>query len=213
MAKEWTHADLCKKAVGWLKRSYSAGGCGCPNAFSEVQSGSNGGEIVDAIGIKTAEGTETIVVEVKVSRSDFLADRKKPFRVEPEKGMGNYRYYMCPEGLISVDDLPPKWGLLHVGSRGKVTVLSGHKNGQKQDWYFNCNRDAEMGMASLLLAKAGDFEVLNGVNRLNQRLENENIKLRKKLDDLERTSRHEEIIRGLDELSTTIKPIPRAKIL
>lgn len=54
MAKEITHNDLCKKAVGWLKRSHSAGGCGCPNAFSEVQSGSNGGEIVDAIGLRTA---------------------------------------------------------------------------------------------------------------------------------------------------------------
>lgn len=42
MAKVWTHAALCKKAVGWLRRSHSAGGCGCPNAYSEVQSGSNG---------------------------------------------------------------------------------------------------------------------------------------------------------------------------
>ncbi len=205
VAKQWTHADLCKKAVSWLKRSHSAGGCGCPNAYSEVQSGSNGGEIVDAIGIKTAEGTETIVVEVKVSRADFLADRKKPFRAEPESGMGNYRYYMCPEGLIELADLPPKWGLLHVGAKGKISVICGHKNGGKRDWYFESNRDSELGMASLLLAKSGDFEHLNGVKRLNQRLESENFKLRKKIEALEAPIRHEEMMRSLEALGKSLR--------
>ncbi|MEI8657059.1 hypothetical protein [Vibrio sp. Hal054] len=65
-------------------------------------------------------------------------------------------------------------------------------------------------MASLLLAKAGDFEFLNGVKRLNQRLESENSKLRQKVEAFESTRRHEEIIRGLDELGKTLKPIPRA---
>ncbi|ENI4488019.1 adenylosuccinate synthase [Vibrio fluvialis] len=212
MAKVWTHAALCKKAVGWLRRSHSAGGCGCPNAYSEVQSGSNGGEIVDAIGVKTAEGTETIVVEVKVSRSDFLADRRKPFRIDPPSGMGNYRYYLCPEGLITEDDLPPKWGLIYIGDRGKVTVVCGHKSGRKRDWYFESNRDSELGMASLLLAKAGDFENLNAVKRLNQRLESEVAKLRKRVETLEAPIRHEEIMRGLDELAKELKPIPRAVV-
>lgn len=212
MAKVWTHAELCKKAVGWLRRSHSAGGCGCPNAYSEVQSGSNGGEIVDAIGVKTAEGTETIVVEVKVSRSDFLADRRKPFRIDPSSGMGNYRYYLCPEGLITEDDLPPKWGLIHIGDRGKATVVCGHKNGKKRDWYFESNRDSELGMASLLLAKAGDFENLNAVKRLNQRLESEVAKLRKRVETLEAPIRHKEMLRGLDELAKELKPIPRAVV-
>ncbi|EKA5635910.1 hypothetical protein OKZ62_001814 [Vibrio navarrensis] len=193
-------------------REISAGGCGCPNAFSEVQSGSNGGEIVDAIGIKTAEGTETIVVEVKISRSDFFADRKKPFRIKPESGMGNYRYYMCPEGLIDQTELPTKWGLIYVGARGKIKVICGHKNGGKRDWYFESNRDSELGMASLLLAKAGDFEHLNGVRRLNQRLESENFKLRKKVEALEAPIRHDEIMRSLDELEKSLKPIPRPRV-
>lgn len=200
MAKQWTHAELCKKAVSWLKRPYSAGGTGCPNAFSEVNSGSNGGEIVDAIGLKTAEGTETITIEVKVSRADFLADKKKPFRVYPECGMGNFRYYLCPEGLVNEGELPERWGLLEVGQRGKVSVVCGHVNGNKQDWYFTANRDAELGMSSLLLAKAGNFETLNAVSRLNARLESKVIELQERLSRLELI----DIIDGLDELQTAI---------
>lgn len=201
MTKQWTHNELCKKAVTWLKRPHSAGGCGCPNAYSEVNSSSNGGEIVDAIGLKTAEGTESVVIEVKVSRSDFLADKKKPFRQKPETGMGNFRYYMCPEFLIKEEELPPKWGLIYIGSRGKATVVCGHKKGKKQEWYFNSNRDAELGMTSLLLAKSGDFETLNGVTRLNQRLEAKVRKLQARVDELELPIRHEELIRSMDELA------------
>ena len=202
MAKQWIHAELCKKAVSWLKRPYSAGGTGCPNAFSEVNSSSNGGEIVDSIGLKTAEGIETIVIEVKVSRSDFLADKKKAFRVNPEEGMGNFRYYLCPEGLIRESDLPERWGLIEVGQRGKMSVVCGHVNGNKQGWYFKANRDAELGMTSLLLAKAGNFETLNAVTRLNARLESKVNELQEKLSRLE----FNQIIEDLDVLQT---PIPR----
>lgn len=210
MTKQWTHDELCKKAVAWLKRPNSAGGCGCPNAYSEVKSGSNGGEIVDAIGLKTASGTESVVVEVKVSRSDFLADKKKAFRKNSELGMGNFRYYMCPENLIREDELPPKWGLIYIGRRGKATVISGHRKGSKKEWFFESNRDAELGMASLLLAKSGDFEHLNDVSRLNQRLEAKVRKLQVRLEELERPIRYEELIRGLDEMATSLKPIPKA---
>lgn len=62
----------------------------------------------------------SIVVECKVSRGDFLADGKKPFRVNPEDGMGDYRYYCCPKGLISKDELPTGWGLLYIYPSGQV---------------------------------------------------------------------------------------------
>jgi hypothetical protein len=28
--------------------------------------------------------------------------------------MGLYRYYLCPDGMISLDELPAGWGLLYV---------------------------------------------------------------------------------------------------
>ncbi len=208
IAKIWTHAELCKKAVIWLRRTQKAGG-GCTNAFCEVRSNPHDGEIPDAIGIRTSRKTETIVVEVKTNRSDFFADQSEIFRQNPENGLGNYRYYLCPEGLIRASELPPKWGLIYIGYRGMATVICGHYLGDKKDWPFQSNRDAELGVPSILLAKAGDFEILNGVNRLNQRLTKENTQLKRKVQDLECSNRHEELMNSLNDLGKTLKPIQR----
>ena len=60
------------------------------------------------------DGYSTVVIEVKVSHSDFLADQKKYWRnVEPENQLGNNRWYLCPEGIIKPNELPDGWGLLY----------------------------------------------------------------------------------------------------
>jgi len=115
-----THKDLCKLAVKWLQRPNSQKGHGCEIALSECTSGWDG-ECPDAIGFKlTMRGAESTVVEVKVSRSDFLSDKNKPHRNGSEVGLGRWRYYMCPEGIIKPEDLPPKFGLLYVNNRGHI---------------------------------------------------------------------------------------------
>ena len=65
-----THAQLVQKAVAWL-RSYR-----CGVILSEQACLS--GEMPDAIGWKRA--CHSVLVECKISRADFLADRDKPFR-------------------------------------------------------------------------------------------------------------------------------------
>jgi len=123
--KEWTHRELCDIAVKWLKRSHSQNGHGCNVAVSEVASGWDG-EVPDAIGFRCSGYRDgSVVVEVKVSRSDFLIDKKKPHRKAPEKGMGDWRYFLCPEGVIQPDELPEKWGLLYVTNRGGIKPVSG----------------------------------------------------------------------------------------
>ena len=118
------HAELCEIAKKWLVRPNSQRGHGCHVALSECRSGW-GGEMPDAIGFRAASRvTETVVVEVKVSRADFLADAKKPHRADGE-GMGVYRYFMCPEGLIQPHEAPARWGLLWVNARGHVTAKLG----------------------------------------------------------------------------------------
>lgn len=79
----------------------------------------------DAIGFT---GEKSIVVEAKTSRSDFLADLKKPFRVHPQEGMGLYRYYICEPGIISEEMLPERWGLLHVVPGGRVKIVKFSKS-------------------------------------------------------------------------------------
>jgi len=73
------------------------------------------GEMPDAIGWKKA--CHSVLVECKLSRPDFLADREKPFRQKPETGVGCERYYLAPRGLIRVEELRPGWGLLEVCGR------------------------------------------------------------------------------------------------
>ena len=65
----------------------------------------------DAIGWRSGI---SILIECKASRSDFLADQKKIFRKNPGRGMGDWRFYMAPKGIIQVSDLPLWWGLLEV---------------------------------------------------------------------------------------------------
>lgn len=56
----------------------------------------------------------TFLVETKVTRQDFKNDAHKESRIYPERGVGRYRYYACPEGLIAPEELPERWGLIYV---------------------------------------------------------------------------------------------------
>jgi hypothetical protein len=80
----------------------------------------------DAIGWKKA--CHSVLVESKVSRADFLADRAKPFRLKAENGVGCERYYLAPRGLIRTDELPIGWGLLEVCGREIERVKASAKN-------------------------------------------------------------------------------------
>jgi hypothetical protein len=107
-----THAQLVEKAVRWL-RSYR-----CGVVLSEQACAS--GEMPDAIGWKRA--CHSVLVECKVTRSDFLVDRAKPFRQKPGKGVGSERFYLTPPELVKRSELPAAWGLLEF-RRGRVEVI------------------------------------------------------------------------------------------
>lgn len=140
-----THLILVEAAYRWLLKR---GGCGV--AFKEFRTGACNGEFPDVIGFCSGPST---VVECKVSRSDFFADRNKLFRKHPELGMGRKRYYCCPEGLIKVDELPEGWGLLYVGFSGKIrrvhqplTETVEQYGTWKKHYEFTCNIQAEHGL-------------------------------------------------------------------
>ncbi len=106
------HDKLVAKAVAWLRRY------GCGVVLSEQSCSS--GETPDAIGWKRA--CHSVVVECKISRADFLADREKPFRQNPKVAMGCERYYLAPAGLVDRGELPPGWGLLELQG-GKIQMV------------------------------------------------------------------------------------------
>jgi len=108
----WTHSDLVRIARAWLFRH------GHGVVFSEFQYMGHD-EFPDGLGFRPFLDY-TVLIECKASRSDFLADAKKPFRLNPEHGMGDFRWYMAPAGLIRPDELPEHWGLLEVQPNGRV---------------------------------------------------------------------------------------------
>lgn len=77
----------------------------------------------DAFGIDT-NGT-TQLVECKTSRSDFLADAHKWHRKLDREGMraglGDYRWYFAPRGVIKPSDDLFGWG--HVEVAGRVCTI------------------------------------------------------------------------------------------
>lgn len=111
---ELTHSELVDRAERWLKNTM-----GCGVVLKELTSYCS--ETPDAIGFQSGH---SILVECKASRADFHAGKKKLFRQFPEQGMGNYRYYMCEPGIINSDDLPEKWGLLHVKGKRVIQVVN-----------------------------------------------------------------------------------------
>jgi hypothetical protein len=112
-----THEKLVARAVAWLRRY------GCGVVLSEQSCSS--GETPDAIGWKRA--CHSVVVECKISRADFLADREKPFRMKPDKAMGCERYYLAPAGMIATAELPEGWGLLEIRGREVGQIVDASK--------------------------------------------------------------------------------------
>lgn len=187
-----THDELNVIASKWLKRPQSNKGPGCQVAMTEV-GGLYDGERADAFGYRWGFDGGSVVVESKVSRSDFLADRAKPHRNGTKPGMGTYRYYICPEGLINIHDLPHAWGLLWVNKRGHVKPIAGHicchlvggyGRGREMAyaWQHPADLRFELDMLAHALVRFGDPEVtkehVRNANREASRLANEVNKLR-----------------------------------
>lgn len=129
-----THSELVELAAAWLRNR-------CPIVVTEI---ATTGEEPDALGWHCSN---SILVECKVSREDFRADAKKSFRLDSFSGIGNQRYFMAPAGVIPVNDLPSKWGLLEVtGSRIRRA---------RDSEYFEANHRHEIGILISCLRRIG----------------------------------------------------------
>lgn len=102
---ECTHKEACTRAARWLQNTM-----GCAVVMTERTTRVQ--ETPDAVGWKS-DG-DSILVECKVSRSDFHADKAKVFRRVEEQGVGLHRYYAAPKGILTPEDMPDGWGLLEI---------------------------------------------------------------------------------------------------
>ena len=117
LSAAFSHRDLCFKASKYLRNKGIQPFHKSQYVICELE---RVGESPDAFGFG---GSSTQLIEVKVSRSDFLSDKKKYWRKYPEHGIGKFRSYLCPEGMIKEKDLPKYWGLLWVDEKGRITEI------------------------------------------------------------------------------------------
>ncbi|EIL6545388.1 hypothetical protein LL645_004168 [Salmonella enterica] len=153
-----THDALCRIACDFLQRE------GFKVAFDDrFRARTRYGELPDAIGFRNGA---SCLIEVKCSRADLLADRKKKFRITPEKGMGDWRFFLSEPGVVELSDLPEGWGLLHVID-GQVRNIHGWKGNtmwlQREKKPFKANKQAECNFMYSALRRVGIRGHLNDV--------------------------------------------------
>lgn len=121
-----THTELCFVAAKWLCKNGLARWCKPKYVTVELMCAIPC--IPDVFGFGGCNLTQQI--EVKLSRSDFLADKLKPHRINRELDVGMLRSYLCPAGIIKPDELPQSWGLLYYHPDSSIEVIV-HPNPQQ----------------------------------------------------------------------------------
>jgi len=147
------HSTLVAIGVRWLSRQ-------CSVVLYEFSTAVD--EIPDVIG--WAPAADSVLIECKLSRSDFLRDATKTVRRNPRAGMGHRRYYLCPPDVIQAGDLPPKWGLLWT-ARSQVIVKREARGHPER------NLAAEVRFLSSMLRRA---QIRIGTRPLSEWLRGEN---------------------------------------
>lgn len=133
------HRELCLLGAEYL-RKLPFGGV----KYVSVELVTQGWELAD---VWATTGFRTYLIEVKISRSDFLRDARKEVRLNPNDGAGNFRYYLCPADMVSSDEVPDNWGLLY--ERNGIIVVE--KEAKEQD----ANNRAENAILCSIMRREG----------------------------------------------------------
>jgi len=139
---DFTHDALIARAASWL-----TGSTNCSVVITDMVTGH---ETPDAIGFSSSG--MVALIECKASRADFFADARKPHRIHPERGMGGHRWYMTPVGLVSLDELPDRWGLLEVTPNTVKQVV-------KAQYWRDRNHRGEVNLLVSAMRRIGNRKV------------------------------------------------------
>lgn len=167
-----THAELIDRAIKWL-----AGSRRCTVTLNDAGFKS---EIVDAIGWVS---WWSILIECKISLSDFQADKRKKCRQPEYHGIGQERYYLTPPNLITVSMLPEGWGLIEAG--GKMWYRKDMRP-EKGPWRTTPDPARSMAEVGMLVNHYGFAKSGSEMRDLASRhsLQLDNMKLRRELRTL-----------------------------
>lgn len=107
-----THKELVHLAALWLRKHHR-----CTVMFTEIVTRSD--IIPDAIGWRV-DGRWSVLIECKVSRSDFKRDASKRIHLDPDNAPGQERWYLTPPGLVKPEEVPTGWFLAEAHPDGKI---------------------------------------------------------------------------------------------
>ena len=110
-----THDQLVIRAKKWLETTHGTK-FACGVVLAEFKCTIS--EIPDIIGFNDHS---SILIECKVSRTDFKADKYKSHR-HYIKGLGNYKYYLTLPHVACAEDIDNGWGLLYATDKRIIEV-------------------------------------------------------------------------------------------
>jgi len=110
-----THTSLIERARKWLATTHgNKFACGVVLAEYKCYAP----EIPDVIGFNAHH---SILIECKVTRTDFKADKHKAHR-HYLKRLGNYRYFLTLPHVACAEDIDNGWGLLYATDKRIIEV-------------------------------------------------------------------------------------------
>lgn len=110
-----THSSLRLIGTEWLRKREMTCSVIISDLFSLSGADTTRGEQADVIGWF---GRWSTVIECKVSRKDFFDNQHKPWI-----GMGQWRYFLIPQALVSASEVPSDYGLLEWDGAKVHTTL------------------------------------------------------------------------------------------
>ena len=75
-----------------------------------------------AISCWKSRGLHIHGIEIKVHRSDWLRELKKPAKSAPVQRYCHFWWIAAPKGIVAPDELPETWGLLEPQKGGKLVA-------------------------------------------------------------------------------------------
>lgn len=137
------HYQLCCEGAKYIIQPRAREPFQSQNILSTVELVCFGNELTD---VYATDRVSSTIIEVKVSHADFLNDKKKYARSKQAEickhQIGNYRYYLCPEGIIKPDELPEGWGLLYWNGKKIEKIVAAPKfweTDHKYDMFVLCS--------------------------------------------------------------------------
>lgn len=72
------------------------------------------------MGLWPSSNFEKVSIEIKVTRSDFLSEMKKPLKRRPALSVSNKFYFATPKNLLKIEEIPVECGLMEIWESEKA---------------------------------------------------------------------------------------------